>query len=81
MSDRTLCYLASAKPAVIQHTGPSVFLPDAAGLLRFRYFEEAIDLLNDAEKNYDFHSKSARALVEEFFDSKKVVSRVLEHSL
>jgi hypothetical protein len=81
MSDRTLCYLASAKPAVIQYTGPSGFLPDAAGLLRFRYFEDAIDLLNDAEKNYDFHSKSARALVEEFFDSKKVVSRVLERSL
>src|SRR5829696_5488358 len=29
ISDRTLCYLASAKPAVVQHTGPSRFLPDS----------------------------------------------------
>src|SRR5204863_5711344 len=29
-SDRTICYLASGKPAVVQHTGPSR-LPDAGG--------------------------------------------------
>jgi hypothetical protein len=45
ISDRTLCYLASGKPAVVQHTGPSRFLPDADGLLRFRNFEEACHLL------------------------------------
>src|SRR6266571_3724253 len=28
VSDRTLCYLASGKPAVVQHTGPSAFLPN-----------------------------------------------------
>src|SRR5213083_2193968 len=32
VSDRTLCYLASGKPAVVQHTGPSRLLPDADGL-------------------------------------------------
>ncbi|NIS79942.1 MAG: hypothetical protein GTO14_06995, partial [Anaerolineales bacterium] len=32
ISDRTLCYLASGKPAVVQHTGASRFLPDSAGL-------------------------------------------------
>src|SRR5947207_1425030 len=36
VSDRTLCYLASRKPAVVQHTGASRILPDAEGLLRFR---------------------------------------------
>src|SRR5256885_12568838 len=35
VSDRTLCYLASGKPAVVQHTGPSSFLPDGEGLFRF----------------------------------------------
>ena len=35
VSDRTLCYLASGKPAVVQHTGKSRFLPDAEGLFRF----------------------------------------------
>ena len=41
VSDRTLCYLASGKPAVVQHTGPSRFLPDAEGLFRFRDVGEA----------------------------------------
>src|SRR5205809_465039 len=36
ISDRTLCYLASGKPAVVQHTGKSRLLPDAEGLFRFR---------------------------------------------
>src|SRR5262245_40069595 len=35
ISDRTLCYLASGRLATIEHTGPSRFLPDHAGLLRF----------------------------------------------
>ena len=46
ISDRTLCYLASAKPAVIQHTGPSRFLPDSEGLIRFRDLEEAARALS-----------------------------------
>ena len=29
VSDRTLCYLASGRPAIVQHTGASRFLPDA----------------------------------------------------
>jgi hypothetical protein len=56
-------------------------LPDAAGLLRFTNLKEAVDLLNDAEENYDFHSNAARGLAEEFFDAKKVVGRILERSL
>ena len=43
--------------------------------------EEAVDRLKDAEENYDFHSKAARILAEEFFDAKKVAGRVLERSL
>src|SRR5206468_1401948 len=35
VSDRTPCYLASGKPAVVQHTGPSAFLPSGEGLFRF----------------------------------------------
>src|SRR5439155_423526 len=31
VSDRTLCYLASGKPAVVQHTGASRILPDGEG--------------------------------------------------
>src|SRR6266487_4725425 len=40
VSDRTVAYLASGKPAVVQHTGASVFLPDGEGMFRFRSLAE-----------------------------------------
>jgi hypothetical protein len=81
ISDRTLCYLASGKPAVVQHTGPSRFLPDACGLFRFRDVEDAADCLEVAQSDYGKHCAAARALAEEHFDARKVVRRVLERTL
>src|SRR5256886_10382270 len=81
VSDRTICYLASGKPAVVQHTGPSRFLPDAAGVFRFRSMDEAVRALAAAEADYARHSRLARALAEEYFDGCRVVARVLERAL
>jgi hypothetical protein len=81
ISDRTLCYLASGKPAVVQHTGPSRFLPDAAGLWRFRDLEGAAACLDAVAADYDRQSSLARALAEEYFDARKVAGRVLEQAL
>jgi hypothetical protein len=81
ISDRSLCYLASGKPAVVQHTGPSRILPNAAGLFRFRTLDEAAHALDTAEADYGRHCRLARALVEEHFDAQKVVNRVLERAL
>ncbi len=80
ISDRTLCYLASGKPAVVQHTGPSRFLPDAAGLLRFRDLAGAVRCLEAAAVDYDRHCHLARALAEEHFDARKVAGRLLERA-
>jgi hypothetical protein len=81
MSDRTACYLASGKPAVVQHTGPSRFLPDAGGLFRFRTMDEAVRALADVESDYERHCRLARALAEEYFDGRRVVGRVLEQAM
>jgi hypothetical protein len=81
MSDRTVCYLASGKPAIVQHTGPSGFLPDAGGLFRFRNPDEAVRALNAAESDYARHCREARALAEEHFDARRVVARVLDRAL
>jgi hypothetical protein len=76
-TERTLNYLASGRPAIIQHTGASGFLPDAKGLFRFRTLDEAATYLNEAVRNLEFHGHAARAIVEEYFDSTKVLPRVL----
>jgi hypothetical protein len=81
VSDRTLCYLASGRPAVVQHTGPSRFLPDAAGLFRFRDLAGAARGLEAVAADYDRQCRLARALAEEFFDARKVARRVLEQAL
>lgn len=78
ISDRTLCYLASGKPAVVQHTGQSRLLPDRSGLFRFKDIEEATAYLEIVAADPEHQSKLARALVEEHFDAQRVVSRVLE---
>jgi hypothetical protein len=81
ISDRTLCYLASGKPVVVQHTGQSRFLPDAEGLFRFRDVDEAARCLEAAAADYERQCKLARALAEEYFDAKTVAGRVLEQVL
>jgi hypothetical protein len=81
VSDRTLCYLASGKPAVVQHTGASRFLPDAAGLFRFRTMDEAVRCLDTVAADYERQCRLARALAEEYFDAPNVVKRVLERAL
>lgn len=81
ISDRTLCYLASGKPAVVQHTGPSRILPETSGLFRFRDPEQAVRYLETAMADYAVHSRLARALAENHFDAEKVGRAVLERAL
>jgi hypothetical protein len=81
ISDRTLCYLASGKPGIVQHTGPSRFLPDCSGLFRFRDPDEAARYVQVVLEDYDKQCCLARALAEEHFDARKVVPRMLERAL
>jgi hypothetical protein len=81
ISDRSLCYMGSGKPVVMQYTGPSRILPDAAGLFRFRDLPQAAGHLETVAADYDKQCRLARQLVEEFFESKKVLMNVLERAL
>ncbi len=78
ISDRTICYLASGKPAVVQNTGPSRFLPDRMGVLRFNNPTEAAECLELAASDYDRQSRAARGVAEEYFDAGKCAKKVLE---
>jgi len=81
ISDRTACYLASGKPAIVQDTGPNRFLPDAEGVFRFRNVDDAARALARVESDYERQCRLARALAEEHFDAARVVTRMLEHAL
>ena len=81
VSNRTLCYLASGKPAVVQHTGSSRFLPDSAGLFRFHDLKQAAQFVERVVIDYENQCKLARALAEEYFDARNVVGGLLERAL
>lgn len=81
VSDRTLCYLASGRPAVVEYTGPSRILPDADGLLRFRDVDEAAAAIHAVEADPEHHSRRARELAQEHFDGVQVVRSLLERAL
>ena len=81
ISDRTVCYLASGKPAIVQYTGPSRYLPRSEGLLRFQTMDEAVRALARVESDYERQCRLARALAEEYFDGRRVAGRVLEVAL
>ena len=77
-SDRTVRYLASGKPALVQDTGFSRNLPVGEGLLAFSTLPEAIAGIERIAADYEHHCRAARKLAEMFFDSEKVLGKLLE---
>jgi hypothetical protein len=81
VSDRTVCYLASGRPAVVQYTGPSSYLDSGRGVLRFSTPEEAVQALAEVRERYAEHSAAARELAEEHFDARKISAEILDAAL
>jgi hypothetical protein len=77
-SDRTVRYLASGKPVVVQDTGFSDNYPVGEGLLSFRGIEDAANGVEMVTRDYEKHSRAARKLAEAYFDSSKVLTRMIE---
>ena len=78
VSDRTVCYLASGKPVVVQDTGPSAFLPNGEGMFRFTTLEQAASALEAINADYEHHCRAARKLAEDHFDARQVAGRILD---
>ena len=73
-SDRTVRYLASGRPALVQETGFSRHIRTGAGLLSFRTLDEAIAGAETILRDYPEHCQAARRVAEEFFDSDIVIA-------
>lgn len=77
-SCRSACYLAASRPVITQETGWSKFIPTGKGLFAFSDEAEAIEAIREVAQNAEKHSGSARQIAEEYFDSQKVLSGMLE---
>ena len=60
ISDRTICYLASGKPVVVEYTGSSRYLPNTDGLFRFRSFDEGVAAIRTIGADYEGQCRKAR---------------------
>ena len=80
VSDRTVRYLASGKPALVQDTGFAANYPAGQGLVAFSSAEEAAREAQRIAADHAAHAAAARALAEERFDSDRVLPRFLEQA-
>src|SRR5262249_19689954 len=78
VSDRSGCYPAAGGPVLAQDTGFRVFLPADEGLFAFATAEDALAAIDALNGDYPRHARAARALAEDYFDSDKVLARLLE---
>jgi len=77
-SERSAAYLASGRPVVLQETGFSNWLSPGKGVISFRTPDEAIAGIEEIQRNYRFHCRAAREMASEFFDSRFVLTSLIE---
>jgi hypothetical protein len=76
-SCRSVCYLASSRPIVVQDTGFSNFVPTGEGLFAFSNLDEAVCAVKEIESNYEHHQEAARHMACTHFDAQLVLSTLL----
>ncbi|MBA2760896.1 MAG: hypothetical protein H0U39_02860 [Segetibacter sp.] len=76
-SGRSACYLAAGKPVITQDTQWSKYIPAGEGLFGCNDMETAIEAVNEVSSNYVKHSKRAKEIGKEYFDSDKVLTNIL----
>ena len=77
-SERSGYYLYGGRPAIVQDTGFSEFLPCGEGLLAFSSPQEVVDAILSVTENYDHHSKAAREIAHEYLCAEKVLFGMLK---
>lgn len=77
-SDRTAAFLTSGRPAIVQDTGFSEFLPTGEGLVPFTNRSEAIDALDRVMSDPIRHHRAARAIAEAHFNSDVILTRIID---
>ena len=76
-SCRTACYLAAGRPAVVQDTGWSRFLPTGNGLFAFSTMEEAIGGLKSIAADSVRHRAAAYDIAREYLAPDKVLPAMI----
>jgi len=76
-SDRTVCYLASGRPVIIQDTGIKDWLGFTDGVCIFEDLDTAAHAIEQVQGNYESHAVAARELANDVFSHTTVLKRIL----
>ena len=76
-SDRSVCYLAMGRPVVAEDTGFGDAVPTGRGVLKFRDSDEAQAAVAEIDRDYSLHSRRARALARDLFNSDRLLKAML----
>ncbi len=78
-SCRTACYLAAGRPAVVQETGWSRYVPSGHGVIAFSTIEEALNGLQKVTENPLHHREAAYAIARDHLSPRAVLVPMLEN--
>jgi hypothetical protein len=76
-SECSAAYLASGRPVIVQDTGFSTWLHADRGVLPFHDGPSAETAIASLAADYIGHCAAARGIAEEYFDSDRVLTRLL----
>lgn len=80
-SCRSACYLALGVPVVVQDTGFGRFIPAGNGIFAFSTMDQSKEAIEQLCSDPEKHAKAAVAVASEYFDSNKVLARLIEQAL
>lgn len=78
---RSACYLSSDVPVIVQHTGFGWALAKRKGTLAFSTLQEAHVAIEELAAAPERDSRAAREIAHEYFDTRKVLTHLLEQAL
>jgi hypothetical protein len=77
VSDRSVAFLASGRPVIMENTGLDAHLPIGAGLLCFSDPDQAVEAVHAVDDSYAQHATAAREIAREYFATDRVLPRML----
>ncbi len=80
-SDRSVCYLASGRPVLIEDTGLQEWVATGEGIVTFTNPVEAVRGIACINADYEQHRRAARRLAEETFSTDRVLPALLHDAM
>ncbi len=77
-SERSVCYLACGKPALVQDIGLAGLYPTGTGLLTYSSLQQAVEGVREVRRDYRRHAQAARRIAREHFAAERVLANLLE---